>query len=115
MKVLLLLLCVGIAVSATAQLTDGELKKITERNQHLLQKAQFTKPITPRVLSVNAPGNIVLLKQDQMPCVVPDLKAIVPIPNALTELSIPAIAAIPNPVLSKDRQTPAITPIPDSK
>jgi hypothetical protein len=115
MKVLLLLLCVGIAVSAAAQLTDGELKKITEKNKHLLQKAQFAEPILPRVLSVNAPGNVVPLKQDQMPCVVPDVKAITLIPNALTELTIPAIAAIPNPVFPKDRQTPAITPVPDSK
>jgi hypothetical protein len=114
MKCFLLLLFSGLTGSALAQHTDTELKKITEKNIHLLQQAQFEKT-TPRVMIVNPLSNIVTLKQDHMPCVVPDIKAIVPMPNVLPDLTIPDVAAIPNPALPEDVQKSVSIQAPNSK
>jgi hypothetical protein len=114
MKALFLLLLSSVAVSAWAQLTDGERKKITEKNLRLLQEAPFSKTKQPVVI-VTIPETVFLLKQDQMPCVVPDVKAITPIPNALPQFTIPDLTAIPNSALPKDLQAPVILHAPGSK
>ena len=102
MKGLLLLLFSGFVLSAEAQLTDSELRKITEKNLHLLQEAQFEKskpqPGSGRIGS----SDMYKLRQDHMLNYSPNNEAIGRIPNALPEYIIPSLGAMPNMAIKKD-------------
>lgn len=97
MKGFFVLLFCATAATASAQRTNAELEKLFEKNKTLLQKVTIQAPMLHPGSSKSYTAGVYPLPQDQMPCVVPDTKAIVAIPNALPTLSIPEIAAIPNP------------------
>jgi hypothetical protein len=52
------------------------------------------KQITPPALAHS-------VRHSNMPCIIPDLKNVAPIPNALPYFRIPGLAAIPNPLIKK--------------
>lgn len=112
MRGVILLAVVAISTAAAAQLPDAKLQKLFEKNKSLLQRVDVHTPLLqPRS---NTSG-ILILKEDHMPCVVPDVTAIAVMPNALPQLQIPAVAAIPNPVLKLDMQRSKIVQAPDAK
>jgi|SRR6476661_5902593 len=114
MKYFFFLLLCSVSLAAIAQLPDAELKKITEKNLHLLQQADPQKMHLQSPVVVPVP-EVLTLPQDCMPYVVPNTKNLERIPNPLPELKIPDVAAIPNPALRKDLQMPAIIQTPGSK
>lgn len=102
MKGLLFMLFIATGATAAAQLSDTDLKKIFEKNKRLLQKPNIQTPTLQ--LNRNDKAGVLSLRQDNMPCFVPDTRAIAAIPNAMPQLQIPAIAAIPNPALKRNLQ-----------
>ncbi len=59
-----------------------------ENFNHLFQE-YLKRRKDPGNLLANRQGNIVLLPQDRMPCIVPDSKNIAPMPNAWSGVKIP--------------------------
>jgi hypothetical protein len=58
-------------------------------------------------LLVNKYGNVAILPQDHMPCIVPDTTSIASIPNAWSGATVPfqpQYHPIPNPALPKKKQ-----------
>jgi hypothetical protein len=88
------------------QLPDS-LKKFKGNNNNELRKRmqdylQRKKP--QENLLANKYGNVVILPQDNMPCIVPDTNGLVKIPNAWNGVTIPyqpQYHPIPNPALPK--------------
>jgi len=87
------------------QLPDSLLKKFKGNNDEVLRKQlqeYLQQSPQPNQLLANKHGNVALLPQDHMPCIVPDTNAIASMPNAWGEITNPYRAtdhAIPNPAL----------------
>jgi hypothetical protein len=117
MKLLLLSAFCIFSVCAFAQVPKNSnpylyrlpdtLKKFKGDNTEAFQKLlhdHFQKKQFQNNLLANKHGNIVILPQDHMPCVVPDTNGLVKIPNAWNVVSIPYQSPnhpIPNPSLPK--------------
>ena len=86
------------------QLPDT-LKKFKGNNSDVLRKQlqeYLQKKNFQNNLLGNKQGNVAILPQDQMPCVVPDTNGIVQMPNAWNGLTVPyrpQFHPIPNPAL----------------
>lgn len=75
----------------------------TEAFQQLLHD-YFQKKYSQNNLVENRHGNIAMLPQDHMPCIVPNTSGIAAIPNAWKNIDIPYVEnyhPIPNPALPK--------------
>ena len=89
----------------TMQLPDSLLKRFKGNNNEVLkQKLQdyMQRKHRPNQLLADKMGNVAILPQDHMPCVVPDTNAIASMPNAWSEVTNPYRATddpIPNPAL----------------
>lgn len=80
--------------------------KIFKGNKNTLQQPQegWQGRITQNNLLANRKGNIALLPQDNMPCIVPDTSTVGKIPNAwssVTSIYVAPVSPIPNPGLPK--------------
>lgn len=98
----LLLLVIMIASAASAQDFKTDLKKELKQQPLTLQKVDVRTPVLQPGITLS-PG-VYKLPQDNMLCLVPNTQAIVFMPNALPELTIPGVAAIPNPATGKGLQ-----------
>jgi hypothetical protein len=81
------------------------LKKFKGNNDSLQKQLQnvFLRRGSENLL-LNMHGNIAVLPQDNMPCVVPDVSSIAKMPNVWSGVAIPYIPQyhpIPNPALPK--------------
>ncbi len=124
MKLLFLLLGCVFGATAFAQISDEELKakiknaiiKKTDENKKTpfaFKKLNLDTSAHSHVFVAGqkvAPG-VYRLKQDGMPCIVPDTKEIAHMPNAFGTVAIPFKARIPN---AWKKQAPALPPT-DSK
>lgn len=106
MKLLLLFLfCVGSSVVFSQGNQNQPSKVEGIKNDDL--SSQFQSYFRKQEFSIQLPSNqnkVTALAQDNMPCVVPDTKAIAAIPNAWSNVTIPyqpKFHSIPNPVLPK--------------
>lgn len=85
------------------------LKNFKGSNPDILPK-QFQNYLqrknVPNNLLANKQGNVLVLPQDKMPCIVPDTNGISKMPNAWGTTSVPYVpqaGAIPNPALPKQQ------------
>jgi hypothetical protein len=117
MKLLLLSAFCIFSVCAFAQVPKNSnpyvyrlpdtLKKFKGDNTEAFQKLlhdYFQKKQFQNNLLANKQGNIVILPQDHMPCVVPNTNELEKIPNAWGNVTTPYISPyhpIPNPALPK--------------
>ena len=105
MKMLLLILCTPFALAAGAQEFEPDLQKQIkgfvekEKEKQRFKTGGDTSIVIPfrdpDVLSGKQPG-VYTLPQDGMPCIVPDTKDIVAIPNAFPKKVAPELGQIPN-------------------
>ena len=115
MKLLLLSAMCIFSVSAFAQASKKmnpysfQLPDILRRfkgNKNSLQQLRdyWQKKQMQNNLLVNNNNRIIILPQDNMPCVAPDTNVAAKIPNAWTGVTVPYVAPIhpmPNPALPK--------------
>ena len=90
----------------TMQIPDT-LRSFKGNNSDVLRK-QFQEYLQRRKLQnnllANKQGSVVILPQDNMPCIVPDTNGIAKMPNAWSGTNLPYIPQyhpIPNPALPK--------------
>lgn len=118
MKLLLLSAFCFFAFAALAQIPhksprilnqDEILRRFKGTNNDTLRK-QFQEYLRRRGFSndllANKRGNMAILPQDHMPCIVPDTNAIASIPNAWKGTTLPyrpSYHPIPNPALPKQQ------------
>jgi hypothetical protein len=90
---------------------NPEILKRFKGNNDSLQKQMhnyFQKEGVPINLLSNMHGNVAILPQDRMPCIVPNTKDISPIPNAWSGVTVPyksPVHPIPNPALPVPKQS----------
>lgn len=116
-KRLLLIACAGFVLQAGAQDFKDELEKLKNRgllkqgdvfelnNEQLKKSDSLGKYFHEWVLKTHKPG-VYALPQDNMPCLVPDIKDIAAIPNAWPRPKVPFKSAIPNPGLKEKPLVP---------
>jgi hypothetical protein len=85
------------APSVAAQHIQVDVRKRTRLNGFQGERVSIHTPVLQPGTSVSIAPGIYQLQQDKMPCVVPDTKEVVAIPNVLSELKLAAVAPIPNP------------------
>jgi hypothetical protein len=89
----------------TTPLPDTLFKKFKGNNNELLQQQlqdYLQRNKQQNQLLANKKGNVALLPQDHMPCIIPDTNAIVSMPNAWGGITNPygsPYNSIPNPAL----------------
>jgi hypothetical protein len=108
MKALLLAAFVFFSLDAAAQQNgDSTMKKLREQLNQYQGKKLNVSPLRPLLLdtfqlrnkSFTLPGKkpgVYPLRQDRMPCIVPDTNALVAIPNAFGKPVLPFRTEIPN-------------------
>ncbi len=99
-RLLLLGVLMVAAATASAQETDPNLKKLLEQYQqkHPVPKVDI-QTLGPQVgigSGLKPPPGVHTLPQDGMPCIVPDTKHLVHMPNALPYFRPPQYGQIPN-------------------
>jgi len=116
MKLLMLSALCFFSLCVFAQLPENKnqqlvdtLKNFKGNNPDILPK-QFQDYLqrknAPNNLLANKQGNVVVLPQDHMPCIVPNTNGISKMPNAWslpTAPFVPQAGAIPNPALPKQQ------------
>ncbi|MBO9682502.1 MAG: hypothetical protein J7502_07540 [Flavisolibacter sp.] len=115
MKLLMLSAFCVLSFCVFAQLPDNKnpqlqdtLKNFKGNNSDILHKQQdyLQRKKAPHNLLANKHGNVVLLPQDKMPCIVPDTSGLAKIPNAWGATTVPYVPqfhSIPNPALPRQQ------------
>jgi hypothetical protein len=106
----ILSVCVFAQSSENRNQQSGDtLKNFKGSNPDVLPK-QFQDYLqrknAPNNLLANKQGNVMVLPQDHMPCIVPNTNGISKMPNAWGTTSVPYVSqsgAIPNPALPKQQ------------
>lgn len=114
MKLLMLAAVCIFSVGAFTQVTDNKNYKSPDTLRSFKGNSGDALPKQPgenlnskkpqNDLFINMQGNVAILKQDKMPCVVPDTSGLSKMPNAWGTTSIPYFlqrGAIPNPALPR--------------
>ena len=97
MKVVLSLAVLFSCFVATAQSYGTPLKQSGKNRELKMSPQAHIVYVKTKILpSENAAPGVYKLRQDQMPCLVPDTKDIAPIPNMAGKVSIPFRGNIPN-------------------
>jgi len=104
------------SLCVSAQLPDNKnpqlkdtLKNFKGNNTDILPKQMrdyLQRKKAQNNLLANNQGNVVLLPQDKMPCIVPDTSGLAKIPNAWGATTVPYVPQfhpIPNPALPKNQ------------
>jgi hypothetical protein len=116
MKLLLLSAFCFFSAGVFAQVLDNQnqqlqdtLKNFKGNNTDALQKQlqdYLQRKKFQNNLLANKQGNVILLPQDNMPCIVPDTSGIAKMPNSWGTTAVPYVPQfhpIPNPALPKQR------------
>jgi hypothetical protein len=116
MKLLMLSAFCVLSFCAFAQFPDNKnpqlqdtLKNFKGNNSDILQKRMqgyLQRKNAQNSLLVNKQGNVVVLPQDKMPCIVPDTSGLAKIPNAWGATTVPYVSQfnpIPNPALPRQQ------------
>lgn len=92
-----LFICILVGGALQAQETIINKERLQERAQQYLQKiADTTGGKMPNIAIAPGGNRVVALPQDGMPCIVPDTRGLVPMPNAVEVIRTPEAGRMPN-------------------